>query len=218
MSKISRIVKWVFPYGSRQEREFLSGIRGLIHVGAHVGQERRVYNWFGLDVIWIEPIPDVFEKLKSNISRYSKQRAFNYLVSDQDGQTVTFHISSLAGAASSILELGLLGSAVPNLRYTGELKMKTYRLDTILAENGIRAEKYDALLLDTQGSELMILQGATKLLRSVRKVQVEVADQETYIGCPRPHDILNFLSGFGFREIRRFHRGKYEFDILYTKE
>lgn len=46
--------------GMRTENSFLSKGRGVIHVGANAGQERELYAAFGLHVIWIEPIPDVF--------------------------------------------------------------------------------------------------------------------------------------------------------------
>ena len=41
----------------------LSQCRGVIHVGANSGQERKVYARLGLDVLWIEPIPGVFAEL-----------------------------------------------------------------------------------------------------------------------------------------------------------
>jgi 2-O-methyltransferase len=43
------------------------------------GQERELYAAFGLRVVWIEPIPEVFESLKLNICPYPKQCAYRYL-------------------------------------------------------------------------------------------------------------------------------------------
>ena len=45
--------------------------------------------------------------------------------------------------------------------------------------------KYDALVLDTQGSELLVLKGAAGLLPNIKYVQAEVADFESYSGACR---------------------------------
>src|SRR5215472_4628952 len=43
----------------RNPDSFLRGVSGVIHVGANTGQERELYEKFGLHVVWIEPIPEV---------------------------------------------------------------------------------------------------------------------------------------------------------------
>ena len=76
------------------EREFLDGylrnVSGLIHVGANVGQERRFYWLLGIDVIWVEPLGEVYERLVDNIASYPRQRAIRALMTDR-----------LAGATAS---------------------------------------------------------------------------------------------------------------------
>src|SRR5918993_5813804 len=53
---------------------FLRDTRGVIHVGAHVGQERERYSQYGLRVLWVEPLPDHFAALQRNIAAYRDQR------------------------------------------------------------------------------------------------------------------------------------------------
>ena len=38
-------------------KQFLADARGVIHVGANVGQERDLYAAYRLPVVWIEPTP-----------------------------------------------------------------------------------------------------------------------------------------------------------------
>ncbi len=38
---------------------FLKDISGVIHVGANAGSERKRYNTYNLNVLWIKPIPEV---------------------------------------------------------------------------------------------------------------------------------------------------------------
>src|SRR5512142_1548427 len=54
----------------RSPDAFLRRVRGVVHVGANTGQERDTYEKFGLDVLWIEPIPDVFQQLKTYLDGY----------------------------------------------------------------------------------------------------------------------------------------------------
>ncbi|MEO8465541.1 MAG: hypothetical protein ABI640_09395 [Gammaproteobacteria bacterium] len=58
-----------------------------------------------LDVLWIEPIQDVFATLRKNIAEYPRQRALQALVTDRDDHEYEFHVANDAGESSSILEL-----------------------------------------------------------------------------------------------------------------
>ena len=63
------------------------------------------YEELGLRVLWVEPIPKVFDELKSNISQLPRQRAIQALVTDRAYETYQFHVANNHGASSSILEL-----------------------------------------------------------------------------------------------------------------
>ena len=77
---IRPIGRWI----KKNPNAFLNDISGLIHVGASTGQERDDYAEKHLDVIWVEPIPAVFDELKANIERYERQTAYNALLSESD--------------------------------------------------------------------------------------------------------------------------------------
>lgn len=47
---------------------FLRQASGVIHVGAHLGEERDIYASHGLHVLWVEPNPDLFPILEAAIS------------------------------------------------------------------------------------------------------------------------------------------------------
>jgi hypothetical protein len=84
---------------------FLENINGVVHIGANRGQERKIYEKFQLNVLWIEPIPSVFNDLQKNIEGINKQIALNNLVTDEDDQQYRLNISSNAGLSSSIMVL-----------------------------------------------------------------------------------------------------------------
>jgi FkbM family methyltransferase len=197
-------------------------LKGIIHVGANTGQEGNNYASYGLNVLWIEPIPWVFKKMKSTISSYPNQLALEYLVLDKDGETTTLHISNNEGASSSVMDLALHQDVWPSIHFTRDIEIQSYKLDTIIDREHINLTDYDGLVLDTQGSELLVLKGAQRALRNARMVKVEVADFEAYAGCPRPEQIADFLGTYGLREWMRTpfagHSGggRY-YDIIYLR-
>jgi FkbM family methyltransferase len=206
----------------RLARRLLERSKGVIHVGANDGAERHAYAKRDLSVLWIEPIPDVFARLSENIARFPKQKALNYLVTETDGESRRLHIASNAGQSSSILDLAEHRAIWPDIDYVDAIDLSGFSLPTILSREGIDSTAYDALVMDTQGSELMILRGAGSLLRQFRFLQSEVADFEVYAGCARRAELTSFLADIGFTEIvaRDFAvhpDGGRCFDILYGR-
>jgi FkbM family methyltransferase len=168
-----------------------------------VGQEAGLYDQLGLRVIWVEPDPEVFRGLKTNISRHSRQEAYMYLLSDRDDASVEFHIANNAGLSSSILDLKLHSEIWPQVKFDRSIRLLTCTLDTMIQRERIRSSKFQALVLDTQGSELLILKGAETLIKGMTFIKVEVADFESYEGCCQLADVEAFLMERGFREYHR---------------
>ena len=197
-------------------------LKGIIHVGANVGEECEDYASFGLNVLWIEPIPWVFQELKSAISSYPNQRALEYLVLDKDGDIKTLHIANNDGKSSSIMDLALHREVWPWVHFTRDIEILSHKLDTIIDREHVDLADYNGLVLDTQGSELLVLKGAQRVLQNMQMVKVEVADFEGYAGCPRPEQIEDFLGTYGLREWTRITLaehiggGRY-YDIIYLR-
>lgn len=180
---------------------FLRRAKGVIHVGANVGQEKDLYAARGLNVLWIEPIPEIFDRLATLIAPYAKQKALNYLVTDVDGREYSFHVSSNGGASSSILDLALHKELWPEVKYTKTIAIRSATLTSVVRKERLNMADYDALVLDTQGSELLVLQGAAGLLPYIRYIEAEAADFEAYAGCCRLVQMDGFLREHGFRRM-----------------
>lgn len=201
---------------------FLRDVTGVIHVGANSGQERDLYAAHGLDVVWVEPIPEVFEELSARIAGYPKQRGLQCLVADKDDQDYAFHIASNDGGSSSILELKHHKDLWPDVRFEKTITLRSKTLPTLLALNQVDCWKYQALILDTQGSELLILRGASGLLPAFSYIKIEVADFEAYEGCCQLDEVSTFLTSHGFKEhsrrcfATRRERGSY-YDVVYKR-
>ena len=221
ISKIKTILRRI-KHALEKKPSFLHDVSGVIHVGANSGQERDFYNNFGLQVIWVEPIPEVFSELKKNIIGFAKQRAFQALVTDVDGKEYQFHISNNSGASSSILEFKQHKDIWPDVSYTTSISLKSVTLASLLEKEKVDQRGYQALVMDTQGSELLVLQGSIPILENFKYIKTEVPNFESYEGCCQLADINSFMKESGYIEISRnkfasrAEDGDY-FDIVYKR-
>lgn len=201
---------------------FLSEISGLIHVGANEGQERNLYAGHNLSVLWVEALPNVFEILTANLADLPKQKAALALVTDREGQRHAFHVSSNAGASSSIYDFTLGRDIWPEVSFTHDVELLSTTLDRVVAEAAFDLRQAGALVMDTQGSELLVLQGGSRVLKAVRWVKTEAADFAAYAGATTVGELSAYLSraGFDFIEKEPFaehpNGGRY-YEVLFKR-
>jgi FkbM family methyltransferase len=201
--------------------DFLNYVTGVIHVGANTGQERELYSRLGLHVIWIEPIPIIFSRLLENIANIEHQIAFKRLITDKDEEEYDLHISNNSGMSSSIFDLKDHKAIWPDVKYTSVIKMKSITLWSFCLREHINPVHYQALVLDAQGSELLILKGCGSLLHNFKYIKVEVPDFESYEECCQLKDVQEFLTP-SYEEIyrkrfaARLNVGNY-FDVVYER-
>ena len=202
---------------------YLEGGRGVIHIGANTGQERFEYARNGLKVAWVEPIPDIFAELESNLADLPDQTAYNCLIAGQDGTKYEFHISDNEGSSSSILEPNLQHAKTwEKVTYSRSIELESLSLPSFIRENAVDLALFDILVLDTEGSELLILKGATEILPHFRYIKCEAANFEVYSGSSPLSDLDAYMSKQGFRQTGRFilsrpAGGGRIFDVLYQQ-
>jgi FkbM family methyltransferase len=124
---INKLLRRFYPLDSSQLDSFLKDVPGVIHVGANIGQEREEYASLGLKVAWVEPIPAVFETLRSNISGLANQRAYQYLLAAEEGVEYTFHVADNGGASSSIFEFAKHRKLHPDIHFVQDIRITAER-------------------------------------------------------------------------------------------
>jgi len=201
---------------------FLPLSKGIIHIGANDGCERHDYAKYQLPVIWVEPIDEIFSKLETNLKEVTNQRALRYLLTDIEDKEYEFHISNNAGLSSSIFDLASHKEIWPEVGYVTTRKLRSSTLEKILIKECIDTDIYDTIVMDTQGSELLVLKGAGELLSKIKYIKTEAADFEIYSGCCVINDLKEYLNKFGFSEtMRRRFAGRPGlgdcFDIVYER-
>ena len=155
-------------------------VNGVLHVGAHTGEEGVVYDELGYrPVYWVEADEDTIPKLWDEVHEFEGHEIINAVVADQVGKTVTFNVANNE-QSSSILELGTHETEHPEVHYTGSRELEATTIDQLLADDMITQTNF--LNLDIQGAELLALKGAKQFLKGVDFIYSEVNVKELYKG------------------------------------
>lgn len=178
-------------------------LRTLVHVGAHLAQERHLYESCGYrDVLWVEGSPEVFGRLQSVLENHqgsARHKTCCALLTDSDGEVVALRGFSNDGKSNSIFSpTQELRSRWPAVGETGVIEnVRSRTLDSLLRESGY-AETCDVLIVDVQGAELLVLRGAETTLASVSAVIVEVSTRAYYEGGVLYPEVRAFMEARGF--------------------
>ena len=192
---------------SRRFREALRSryeqlCRGILHLGAHLGQEAPRYDALGKPALWIEAMPDIHERLAERLKSFPGQLSLCALLGDTDGATRTFHVSSNAeGVSSSLFCFGPHAAALwPHLglKMVRELSLPMTRLDTLLDQQRIDPATYDYWVMDLQGAEKLALAGAPRALGHCCALLVETSTHPVYEQGVLWPELRDFLVSAGF--------------------
>lgn len=170
-------------------------ITGVIHVGAHECEE---YNFYlnqkipKENIFWIEAMDNKVKKMKEKNINIIKA-----VVSDRDGEEVTFNITN-NGMSSSFLELGTHKKYHPGVHVVKKEKMITSRIDTIIENGLINMDNINFLNIDIQGTELKALKGLGKYIDNINYILTEVNTEKIYKDCCLIDELDNFLKEKGF--------------------
>lgn len=185
---------------------------GVLHIGANVGEERFMYDKLGIKKqIWIEGNPEIFLKLKENISYNPNAVALNYVIGNENKETV-LHISNNGSQSSSVLELGTHKIQHPDVHYVKDINCTMHRIDSL----GLDLTGVDLLNIDLQGFEMPALRGMGDLIHQFKAAYLEVNKAEVYKGCAQIDSMDLFMMAKGFRRHDTKWVGNWG-DALYLK-
>jgi FkbM family methyltransferase len=173
-------------------------------VGANEGQTAVVAlrEYPKAHVVSFEPHPSTFSKLMAKLSRESRFKGANVALGHEVGEVAMFQY-----------DLSTVASLVPDTQYStrfggdsSRLTVQCTTLDSYCAQNKI--ERIDVLKIDTEGFDLMVLQGSQAMLQKhrIKFIYVEFNDLQpahgTFGGALVPIDTL--LRPYGYRFIASY--------------
>tara|TARA_B100000035_G_scaffold238053_1_gene206329 strand:- start:119 stop:778 length:660 start_codon:yes stop_codon:yes gene_type:complete len=202
-------------------------LNGVIHVGAHRGEEINEYGDLGAKtVIWIEANPEVFDEMcimLTNAEANIDSHAFQYAASTEDHGTAEFnryygpdagHLVGNKGCSSLLKAEGRFEEW-----YKDTIEVETITIDTLLEEEGFNVEDFQLLNMDVQGAELMVLRGSEKVLDNVKWITTEATwEDPDYIDNVMYDELKSFLESKGFVETQIIPHAENWGDVLFVKE
>jgi FkbM family methyltransferase len=192
-------------------------INGVIHIGAHFGQEFKTYiNLQIKNLIFFEPIPNTFEILKNNIG--DQAILVNTALGNFDGEVEMFVEQANQGQSSSVLEPVLHLNQYPHIKFTNKIKVPITKLDNYISKNIDNVGNYNMINIDVQGYELEVFKGSEKTLNNVDYIMTEINRDEVYKNCSKIDEMDLYLSEFRFKRVETNWAGGTWGDAFYIKE
>lgn len=172
----------------------LAGVvpRGIVHIGAHGGQELPEYLQLLDDgpILLVEPQPDLAEVLKKKSRGHERVHVEQLAISDHDG-SATLNVYPQS-QQSSLLQAEGIGAPEG-------ITVTTSRLDTLLASPVHRQHDFNVCIIDTQGNESSVIKGASESLAKFDLVIIETTFGLFYRGAATGYEIEQAMNENGLQ-------------------
>lgn len=194
-------------------KKYNMDITGVIHIGAHFGEENGVYNQLKIkNRTYFEPNSKNFNTLKQNLG--NKYNLINKALGNDNKKMTMFVESANSGQSNSLLKPALHLRQYPHIQFTDTEEVDMVRMDDM----GLDFSDYNFINIDVQGYELEVFKGAEKTLNNIDYIMSEINRDEVYENCARIEDLINFLSPYGFKLVETDWAGNSWGDGLFIKE
>lgn len=170
----------------------------LVHVGASTCQEADYYNLFKFQkVFWIEALPEICRKAEVLIETFPNQELIEALCFSKAGRRFYMWNSNNGSESSSILKPALHRKVHPNVEFIEEQRtIVSTTLDQVMSSR-LQNQRV-ILVLDVQGAERYVLEGATETLARTDFVFSEVSTIKLYKKQVLFHRMVRMLKSHGF--------------------
>ena len=167
----------------------------ILDIGAHSGQ---FYNW--AKAVWstspifmIEANP-LHENALVNITNNTRDDYLIAALGDEERQVTFYTRSDKPQTEGNSYYKEANYWDIPQLVQESQVKLQT--LDGLFEDDSV----FDLIKVDTQGSELDILEGGKKLVSKSKAIILEVAYVEYNLGAPTDKETIDYMNGIGFEE------------------
>jgi FkbM family methyltransferase len=183
------------------KKKYSLDIQGVIHVGAHRGEEHKVYKEMNIkNIVYFEALPHIFEKLIANVK--DPDAIFHNCALGNKKGKIGMHVEENDRyGCSSILLPSKNYDRVPFL--DKKIVVEINKLD-----NFNYNKDYNMLNIDVQGYELEVLKGSSNTLKHIDYIMCEINRSTEkkgieYINCALVEELQEFLLSYGFELVEQ---------------
>ena len=196
-------------------RKYSMDVKGIIHVGAHRGQEIEDYIDCGVqDIILFEPLSLNFKILEQNVGDSNANISGHQVALGNEEKMVTMYLSDNEQMSSSILKPKLHLTNHPTVKFDGTEEVEMKRLDSFSEET----QGFNFINMDVQGYEFEVLKGGSETLKHVDYVYCEVNRDEVYENNAYIEELDEFLSEYQMDRVETDWAGGIWGDALYVRK
>lgn len=172
-------------------------VKNIAYVGANDGQIALDINeaFPNRHFYLIEPVPSTFQKLLANVVSQPNMKCLNLAAGDKE-EVLEMFADDFSPASSLLPYKDRAIQEFPFLGKGHTIKVQIMPLDKIL--QGCGAVDVDMLILDVQGYEDKVIQGAEKTLGSCDVIMSELSLQDLYRGSSSFDSVYQALVRKGF--------------------
>ena len=148
-------------------------------------------------VVSFEPSPANLSVLEWHRTRnkFSQWTVVPKAVSDIDAEGEEFFLIDAGDSPMNSLTTGVPGTSLMRGRNIRKTSIQTITLDTFCSENGLRP---NLVKIDVEGAELLVLRGASKLLRAACPTLILAVHPYWLPKGQSTRQIFEFLTGYGY--------------------
>ena len=171
----------------------------IIDVGAHRGE-------FAIDVlgenfegkiISFEPQSKIYDVLLKNSSKFENWHVHERCGIGKKNKNLKLNIMNETTCSSFFVPTKNLLSIDPNSRIIKKEKTKIFSLNNLFSKN-YKIKKNTFLKIDTQGYDKYVLDGASKILKKLLYVQMELAIEPLYKNEINYESMIKYMKKRGF--------------------
>jgi FkbM family methyltransferase len=198
-------------------------VKGVWHIGAHHGQEYKSFRDMGVkNHIFFEPLPSNYEKLLKNIESYDSDgfnvKTENIALGSEDAEKTMYVETANNGMSCSLLKPQIHLQLYPGIEFNEEATVSQTSLDNYVSENNINTDDFNFIMIDVQGYELEVFNGAKETLKCVDYIFTEVNFVDVYQDCAKVDELDKFLGEYGFKRVETVNVANAWGDAFYTKK
>ena len=199
------------------KQKYDMNISGVIHIGAHFGQEAKDYVDNGItEMVFFEPLSENLKVLEENLSYVANDaNIMIYPVAlGNEEKEVEMYVSNRDRMCSSVLKPKVVLEQYPDITFDERETVEMMRLD----DTDLEFDKFNFLNIDVQGYELEVLKGGAKVLEGIDYIYTEINRAEVYENTPHVDELDTYLKPYGFIRVESDWTGDTWGDGLYIKE
>ena len=195
--------------------KYKMNIKGIVHIGAHYGEEIQEYVDNGIQKITVfEPLSKNFDVLANRMKNVNADIQGHQVALGSKKGTAKMFVSSGDGQSSSILKPKQHLELHPDVSFNGTEEVEVCLLD----EYDVGDSNF--INIDVQGYELEVFKGGKNTLEKIDYIYCEVNRDEVYEGNAMVEDMDEFLDAYGFERVEtKWPETYYTWgDALYIKK